>query len=799
MHADVAAQALELPRQRQQFAGFFLGLFALLEPRLHFARHLQRDQLAGLERNQFRQFVGAAVVPFHHAADIANHGLGGHGAEGDDLRHRVVAVFAANVVDYPIAAVLAKIHVEVRHGYALRIQEALEQQAVAQRIEIGDAERVGHQRARTRTAPGTDRHAVGLGPVDEVGNDQEVTGKPHLHDGVDLELETLAIARHVLSARRRVRITREHAFFEAGDRPVVQEGFERHAVWCREQRQPRLAEFERKAAAARDLDRVFQRLRQVGKQLRHLRLALEVLLLGEMARAALVGQHIALGDADPGLMSDEIPALDELHRMGRHDRQFQRGGKAHRTLDVVLRVRLTGTLQLDVEALRKQFRPELSVLFCLARIVSQQRMSDVAEMGARQCNQPVRAAYSQPFLFDLGAATMLVGAIGAREPVAELQVTYAGSAQEQGAVGLVAVGFVGDPDIAADQRLEPLAARSLVELHHAEEVGQIGQREGRHAVRRRGGHRVVDADDAVDDRVFAVQAQMDELRLHGRHFTPSIQERNSIHPCPPWFRYFFCVLGLGRMAVSSKRHRDPMQFINLAGYKFVSLDGLDDLKAMLDRRCGELELKGTILLSFEGINVVLAGSEAATTDFQSFVHADPRFADLRFKRSISAYQPFDRMLVKIKKEIITLRAPGVDPAKERAPAVAPVQLKRWLDEGREVVLLDTRNAFEVDAGTFDNAMDLRLSSFGQFAQAADRLDPSLKDKTIVTFCTGGIRCEKAAPVLIGKGFRNVFQLDGGILKYFEECGDAHFKGRCFVFDQRVALDGNLRPEVADTQ
>ena len=188
-----------------------------------------------------------------------------------------------------------------------------------------------------------------------------------------------------------------------------------------------------------------------------------------------------------------------------------------------------------------------------------------------------------------------------------------------------------------------------------------------------------------------------------------------------------------------------------------------------------------------------------SADFQSFVHADPRFADLRFKRSISAYQPFDRMLVKIKKEIITLRAPGVDPAKERAPAVAPVQLKRWLDEGREVVLLDTRNAFEVDAGTFDNAMDLRLSSFGQFAQAADRLDPSLKDKTIVTFCTGGIRCEKAAPVLIGKGFRNVFQLDGGILKYFEECGDAHFKGRCFVFDQRVALDGNLRPEVADTQ
>jgi len=242
-----------------------------------------------------------------------------------------------------------------------------------------------------------------------------------------------------------------------------------------------------------------------------------------------------------------------------------------------------------------------------------------------------------------------------------------------------------------------------------------------------------------------------------------------------------------------------MHFINLAGYKFVSLDGLDDLKALLDRRCRELELKGTILLSFEGINIVLAGSDEATKSFQAALHADPRLADLRFKHSLSGFQPFERMLVKIKKEIITLRMPGVDPAKERAPAIAPGELKRWLDEGREVVLLDTRNAFEVDTGTFDNAMDLRLSSFGQFVQAADRLDPTLKDKTIVTFCTGGIRCEKAAPVLIGKGFRNVFQLDGGILQYFEECGDAHFKGRCFVFDQRVALDGDLEPEIANMQ
>jgi UPF0176 protein len=239
-----------------------------------------------------------------------------------------------------------------------------------------------------------------------------------------------------------------------------------------------------------------------------------------------------------------------------------------------------------------------------------------------------------------------------------------------------------------------------------------------------------------------------------------------------------------------------MQFINLAGYKFVKLDELPDLRASLREHCRDLGLRGTLILSPEGINAFVAGPESAIGDFKALLRADGRFADLRFKESRSASQPFRRMLVKIKPEIITLRVPGLDPAGRPAPALAPAQLKRWLDEGRDVLLLDTRNAFEFELGTFRNAMHLNLKSFGEFPQAAATLDPALKGKTIVTFCTGGIRCEKAAPLLIQKGFGDVYQLEGGILEYFEHCGAEHFDGRCFVFDERTSLDGGLRPESA---
>jgi UPF0176 protein len=236
-----------------------------------------------------------------------------------------------------------------------------------------------------------------------------------------------------------------------------------------------------------------------------------------------------------------------------------------------------------------------------------------------------------------------------------------------------------------------------------------------------------------------------------------------------------------------------MHILNIAAYRFVALAELPQMRTALRSRCEELGLKGTILLAAEGINLFLAGTASAVEAFLDTLRADARLASIEVKRSWSVEQPFNRLLVKIKREIVSMHRPEIDPAAKPAPRLAPSELRRWLDEGRDVVLLDTRNQFEVELGSFDNTLSLGLKCFADFPRAAAALDVTLKDRTVVSFCTGGIRCEKAAPWLISQGFRDVYQLDGGILNYFEQCGSAHFRGACFVFDERLALDTGLRP------
>jgi len=235
-----------------------------------------------------------------------------------------------------------------------------------------------------------------------------------------------------------------------------------------------------------------------------------------------------------------------------------------------------------------------------------------------------------------------------------------------------------------------------------------------------------------------------------------------------------------------------LPIVNIAAYKFVALDHLVSLRGELSALCKQEQLRGTILLSEEGINCFVAGERAGIDGLLARLRRIPGVADLEVKESFSREQPFNRMLVKIKREIIAFGVAGIDPRAYTSRRVTARELKQWLDEGRPVTLLDTRNNFEVDAGTFKNAVAVGVDDFRDFPQAIGRLPTEWKDRPVVTFCTGGIRCEKATPLLEREGFREVYQLDGGILKYFEECGGAHYQGHCFVFDKRVALDPHLQ-------
>jgi UPF0176 protein len=244
-------------------------------------------------------------------------------------------------------------------------------------------------------------------------------------------------------------------------------------------------------------------------------------------------------------------------------------------------------------------------------------------------------------------------------------------------------------------------------------------------------------------------------------------------------------------------HPAASPIVNISAYKFVSIGRPDELVASLKTACASVDLKGTVLVAPEGINLFLAGSRQAIDTILEHVRSDPRFADLQAKESFSPTQPFAKMQVKQKQEIITMRRPLINPENQRAPAVDAATLATWLDRGhddenRPVTLLDTRNDFEVDLGTFTNAQDLRLSKFSEFPARIENAANAYEGQTVVTFCTGGIRCEKAAIVMQDAGFERVYQLDGGILQYFERMGGKHYQGSCFVFDERRTLDPALQ-------
>lgn len=238
--------------------------------------------------------------------------------------------------------------------------------------------------------------------------------------------------------------------------------------------------------------------------------------------------------------------------------------------------------------------------------------------------------------------------------------------------------------------------------------------------------------------------------------------------------------------------------LNLAAYKFHPLVQLAELQSRLIERGQALGVLGTILLADEGINCFLAGTPEACRAMLAELQRIPGLHDLQAKESWSDDVPFRRFKVKIKREIIRMDHPTIRPAEGRAPAIDAATLQRWLDQGhddagRPVRMLDTRNDYELSAGRFRGAIDWNIQKFTEFpSRVAERAQTDLAGAVVVSYCTGGIRCEKAALYMQALG-HPVYQLEGGILKYLELTDGRHWEGECYVFDERRTVDAQLQP------
>jgi UPF0176 protein len=229
-------------------------------------------------------------------------------------------------------------------------------------------------------------------------------------------------------------------------------------------------------------------------------------------------------------------------------------------------------------------------------------------------------------------------------------------------------------------------------------------------------------------------------------------------------------------------------------YKFVSLPDYQHLQQPTIDACRASQIKGTILLATEGINGTIAGSRQGIDRLLAYLKTDDRLQDLQHKESISSTPPFDKLKVRLKQEIVTLGVPGIDPNRVVGTYVAPQDWNQLITDP-EVTVVDTRNSYEIEIGTFNRAIDPQTTSFTEFPAYVDtNLDPATNPK-VALFCTGGIRCEKATAYLLEKGFKEVYHLQGGILKYLEEVpvDESLWQGECFVFDDRVSVDNNLTP------
>ena len=332
-----------------------------------------------------------------HAPHIANHRFGRQRAERHNLADRFLAVFLAHIFNHAATVGLAEVDIEVRHGHAFGVQETLEQQRVFQRVKVGNLQRIRHKRSRARTTTRPHRAAVLFCPVDKVLHNQKIAREAHLDNRLQLEIQTRLIFGHFFVALRLVGIQHFHAFAQTLIGQHAQIIIQRHTFGRGEIRQEILAQFQFHITAFGNFQRIGQCGRQIGKTLRHLFRAREILAIGKIMRPLVVRQHPAAGNAHTGIVRCEVFALQKLGRMGRHHRQIQLLRQAHAARHHRFPFRLIRqTLHFQIKRLFKPRRIFLCSLQCLLFIPRKQCLADFTPLRTRQANQTRIIAFCQP-------------------------------------------------------------------------------------------------------------------------------------------------------------------------------------------------------------------------------------------------------------------------------------------------------------------------------------------------------------------------------------------------------------------
>ncbi len=507
MLAGVAGQALELLREIDDRADLLVLVIQRLQV-LALGQGLLQGH-AQFERDQLGDPVDEAVAMAQHTPDIAHHGLRGHGPVGDDLRHLVATVAFGDVVDHVVALLHAEIDIEVGHGDALWIQKPLEEKLVTQWIQVGNTQRIRHQRAGTRATARAHGDAVVLGPLNKVRHDQEVPGEPHLADHVQFPLQPRLV----------VLLRREAEALQTGGqtlrRGLAQVILHRVPLGHREVRQDRFAQGQTDRTAPRDRDAVGQGLGNIREPLRHLLRRTQVLRLRIAPRSPRIIEGHAVVNADPGLVGLEIFRTQEADIVGRHHRQVEGLGRGQRLLDPGLLARPVRTYQFQIEAPREAPHPGFQILGQQGaggpRTVHEQPVD-----APRQRDQALGGRV-QPGAVHPRDPLLLAFLPGPRDQPRQVAVAGIVLRQQrhpcQAAVGArIAYQHVGP-----DDRLHALCDRGAVELHQPEQVAMIGNRDGRHAAIDDGLHQRLQPHQAVDEGILRMHPQVHEAGMGFAH------------------------------------------------------------------------------------------------------------------------------------------------------------------------------------------------------------------------------------------------------------------------------------------